>query len=145
MVGDINNDGTGSNDLMYVPTDAEISVMQFDPAYKDAAGNIQSPAVQQAALKSFIAQDEYLASRRGQYTEKYAGETPGSASWMCGYYRILISLVAPKKEQVQFSIDIQNFGNMLNSKWGVRKYATYVRILPAIGCQQCYGHTAIHF
>ena len=25
---------------------------------------------------------------------------------------------------VQFSIDFQNFGNLLSSKWGVRKYAT---------------------
>jgi hypothetical protein len=29
-----------------------------------------------------------------------------------------------KRNTIQFSIDIQNFGNMLNSKWGVRKVAT---------------------
>ena len=29
--GDINNDGTASNDLLYVPTDAEIDVMAFTP------------------------------------------------------------------------------------------------------------------
>ena len=57
--GDINNDGTSTNDLMYVPTDAEINAMLFDP-YVDVQGTVQSAAVQQAASKNFIAQDDYL-------------------------------------------------------------------------------------
>ena len=73
--GDINNDGTASNDLLYVPTDAEIDDMTFTPL-TDVLGNIQSPAAQQAAFKQFIAQDDYLSERRGQYTEKYGAEKP---------------------------------------------------------------------
>ena len=73
--GDINNDGTASNDLLYVPTDAEIDDMVFHPL-TDVLGNVQSPAAQQAAFKQFIAQDDYLSERRGQYTEKYGAEQP---------------------------------------------------------------------
>ncbi len=121
--GDINNDGTASNDLMYVPTDAEIGNMVFDP-YTDASGIVQSPAVQQAALKSFIAQDKYLSSRRGKYTEKYAGVTPWFSQMDVRILQNFNFNRGSKKRTVQFSIDIQNFGNLLNSRWGVRKYAT---------------------
>lgn len=121
--GDINNDGTASNDLMYVPTDAEVGVMVFDP-YTDVLGNIQSPGAQQTALKSFIAQDSYLSSRRGKYTEKYAGETPWFGQMDVRILQDFNFKAGDKKRTIQFSIDIQNFGNMLSSKWGVRKYAT---------------------
>ncbi|MBC7889574.1 MAG: TonB-dependent receptor [Ferruginibacter sp.] len=122
--GDINNDGTGSNDLLYVPTDAEISTMQFNSSYRDVNGVIQPAAAQQAALKSFIAQDDYLTSRRGKFTEKYAGETPWFGQLDVRILQDFNFTAGGKKSTVQFSIDIQNFGNMISSKWGVRKYAT---------------------
>jgi hypothetical protein len=121
--GDINNDGTGSNDLMYVPTDAEINAMVFDP-YTDLSGNVQSAAVQQAALRSFIAQDDYLSSRRGNYTEKYEGETPWFSQLDVRVLQDFIINRGGRKSTIRVSIDIQNFGNLINDKWGVRKYAT---------------------
>ena len=121
--GDINNDGTASNDLMYVPTDAEINAMTFDP-YTDVAGNVQSPAVQQAALRNFIAQDEYLSSKRGSHTEKYEGETPWFSQADVRILQDFHITRGGKKSTIQFSVDIQNFGNLLSSEWGVRKYAT---------------------
>lgn len=120
--GDINNDGTGTNDLLYVPTNAEIDAMTFAPL-SDLNGNIQTPATQRQTLKNFIAQDEYLNKRRGQYTEKYAGETPWYGQLDL---RILQDLVVGKatKQTLQLSLDFVNFGNFINSKWGVREYAT---------------------
>ncbi|MBS4065049.1 MAG: carboxypeptidase regulatory-like domain-containing protein, partial [Chitinophagaceae bacterium] len=47
--GDINNDGTSSNDLLYIPTDAEIGSMNFQP-FVDINGNIQSPSAQRTAF-----------------------------------------------------------------------------------------------
>jgi hypothetical protein len=120
--GDINNDATGSNDLMYVPTDAEIDVMAFDPLL-DIDGNTQSAAVQRQAFKQFIAQDNYLRDLRGQYTEKYGGETP----WYSQLdLRILQDFIlnAGSKQRIQFSIDFVNLGNLISSKWGIRQYAT---------------------
>ncbi len=120
--GDINNDGTASNDLLYVPTDAEIDAIPFAPL-TDVLGNVQSPAAQRVALKAFISQDDYLSERRGQYTEKYGAETP----WFSQLdLRILQDLyIKPGSRQtLQLSIDLINFGNLISSKWGVREYAT---------------------
>jgi hypothetical protein len=118
--GDINNDGTASNDLLYVPTNAEIDNMNFAPL-SDLNGNIQSPATQRQTFKNFIAQDKYLSRRRGEYTEKYAGVNP----WYNQLdVRILQDFTLKNKQTLQFSIDFVNLGNMINNKWGVRKYAT---------------------
>jgi hypothetical protein len=118
--GDVNNDGTGTNDLLYVPKNSEIDVMNFVPLI-DVNGQLQSAATQRAAFKSFIAQDKYLSSRRGTYTEKYAGENP----WFSQLdLRILQDLNIKPGKTIQFSLDIINFGNMISSKWGVQKYAS---------------------
>lgn len=120
--GDINNDGTASNDLMYVPTDGEINNMTFG-TFTGSDGTIFTPDIQKQTLKNFIAQDKYLNKHRGQYTEKYGAETPWYGQTDL---RILQDMVINKGrgQVIQFSIDIVNFGNMLSSKWGVRKYAT---------------------
>jgi hypothetical protein len=121
--GDINNDGTGTNDIMYVPTDAEINTMAFSPVI-DVNGNVQTAAVQRAALQAFINQDDYLSGLRGQYTEKYGAETPWFSQLDLRILQDYQFKAGKGMKTVQFSVDIQNFGNMLSSKWGVRKYAT---------------------
>ena len=120
--GDINNDGTGSNDLLYVPANTEIDAMNFAPL-SDLNGNIQSPSTQRQTFKNFIAQDEYLNKRRGEYTEKYGGETPWYGQLDLRILQDFI-LNTRNKNSLQFSIDFVNLGNLINSKWGVRKYAT---------------------
>ncbi|TMI66218.1 MAG: TonB-dependent receptor [Bacteroidetes bacterium] len=120
--GDINNDGTATNDLLYVPTVGEIDAMAF-ASLVDVDGNTISAAAQRQGLKDFILQDEYLSERRGLYTEKYGGVTP----WYSQVdVRILQDLILSKEKgrSLQFSIDLVNLGNMINSNWGVRKYAT---------------------
>ena len=122
--GDINNDASSLNDLLYVPTDAEMSSMNFQ-SFTDANGNVQSAAAQQAAFKAFIAQDKYLNGLRGNYTEKNGGQTPWFSQLDLRILQDLRFKVSNNKTQtVQFSLDIINFGNLINSKWGVRKYAS---------------------
>jgi hypothetical protein len=120
--GDINNDGTSTNDLLYVPTNAEIDKMNFAPL-TDINGVVQTPEAQRQTFKNFIAQDEYLNARRGRYTEKYGGVTP----WYNQLdVRILQDFILNmrSRQTLQFSIDFVNIGNLFSSKWGVRKYAT---------------------
>ena len=119
--GDINNDGSSSNDLMYVPTNTEIDVMAFE-TLTDVNGNIQDANAQRAALKSFIQQDKYLRSKVSDYTEKYGAETP----WFGQIdMRILQDFkIKNSNNSIQFSLDFINLGNLLSSKWGVKKYAT---------------------
>jgi hypothetical protein len=78
--------------------------------------------MQRAAFKSFIAQDKYLNARRGQFTEKYGAETP----WFSQLdMRIMQDFKIKKSANtLQLSLDIINLGNLLNSNWGVRKYAS---------------------
>ncbi|MEO8763132.1 MAG: hypothetical protein ABI416_02550 [Ginsengibacter sp.] len=121
---DINNDGTASNDVLYVPTDAEINNMNFNPAYVDVLGNIQSPAAQRQAFSQFIAQDKYLRKRRGQYTEKYAGETPWYDQLDVRILQDFNFRSGDKVSTVQISLDFVNLGNLISSRWGIRKYAT---------------------
>jgi hypothetical protein len=110
--GDINNDGSGANDLIYVPTSAEISTMNF------------SGAGQAEAFEAFINQDDYLSQRRGQYAERYGAISPWRGSWdmkILQDYNFKVSSASEKKNTIQFSIDILNFGNLLNSDWGLEQ------------------------
>lgn len=109
--GDLNNDGSGLNDLIYIPTDAQIDQMNF--AGSDAAA-------QRTALKAYIAQDDYLSGHRGQVAEKYATLSPWYNNWDV---RILQDL-GIGNNKLQLSIDVLNIGNMLSSKWGVRQIPT---------------------
>jgi hypothetical protein len=106
--GDINGDGSGLNDLLYIPTSEEISQMNF------------SGAGQAQAFEAYIAQDDYLNGRRGQYAERYGALAPWRGRWDVKFlqdYRI--KMANDKVNTVQFSIDILNFGNLISSKWGL--------------------------
>jgi hypothetical protein len=121
--GDINNDGTSSNDLLYVPTDAEIDLMAFAPL-TDINGNLQNEAAQRTALKAFISKDEYLNGLRGKYTEKYGGENPWFGQFDIRILQDLHNNKTKRDRFLQLSIDMMNIGNLVSSKWGVRQYAT---------------------
>ncbi|AMC10117.1 TonB-dependent receptor [Lutibacter profundi] len=102
--GDINNDGSNLNDLIYVPTSDEINQMQF------------SGAGQAAAFEQFIQQDDYLSGRRGSYAERYGALAPWRGKLDMKFIQ---ELKVGDKNAIQFSIDILNVGNLLNSNWGL--------------------------
>ncbi|MFD0991939.1 TonB-dependent receptor [Tenacibaculum geojense] len=116
--GDINNDdvnpGDGSrNDLIYIPTDAEIDLMNFDGANYPVA-------LQREGLKQYIAQDDYLSGRRGQYAERYGATAPWRSRWDVKILQDFNFNVSDNKQNtIQLSIDILNFGNLINSEWGL--------------------------
>ena len=105
--GDINNDGSGVNDLIYVPTSSELNQMNF-----------ASPGMA-TDYENFIAQDDYLKDRRGKYAERYGATSPWVSRIDVKFLQDYNFKIGDKKQTVQFSIDILNFGNMLNSDWGV--------------------------
>ena len=107
--GNINGDTSfQNNDLLYVPTSAEIQLMNFPVA---------SEAV---AFDNYIAQDDYLSGRRGQYAERYGALSPWRGRWDVKFlqdYKIKVS--ENKTNTIQFSIDVLNVGNLINSEWGL--------------------------
>ncbi|MBL4605533.1 MAG: TonB-dependent receptor, partial [Flavobacteriaceae bacterium] len=102
--GDLNGDGSNLNDLLYVPTEAEIGSMQF------------SGAGQAQAFNAYIAQDDYLSERRGQYTERYGALAPWRGRWDV---KILQDIKIAGNNTLQLSLDILNFGNLISSEWGL--------------------------
>ena len=102
--GDINNDGSNLNDLIYIPTTSEIGQMDFSTA-SDASN-----------LENFIRQDDYLQGRRGQYAERYGALTPWRSKMDVKFIQ---NLKIKDNNSLEFSIDILNFGNLLNSDWGL--------------------------
>lgn len=107
--GDANGDGSGLNDLLYIPTESELAQMQF---VNDE---------QRAAFGKYIEQDDYLKENRGDYVEKYALLAPWYSNFDIRVLQDFNFNVGEKINTVQVSIDVLNFGNLLNSKWGVRQ------------------------
>ena len=114
--GDINGDGRGGNDLLYVPTSSQVLQMNFaNPA--DAS-----------AYNAFIEQDDYLKSRRGKYAERYGALSPWTSRWDVRFlqdYRIQRS--SGKTNVIQFSMDILNLGNLISSDWGLVQQPTSIQ------------------
>ena len=107
--GDINNDGAGGNDLIYIPTTSEISSMIF------------SGIGQGEALDKYINQDDYLSGRRGQYAERYGALAPWRGKWdfkILQDYNFKVG-ASEKVNTIQLSLDVLNLGNLLNSDWGL--------------------------
>ncbi|MEB8347541.1 TonB-dependent receptor, partial [Flavobacteriaceae bacterium KMM 6898] len=106
--GDLNGDGSTINDLIYIPTSSEIGQMNFV-----GAGDAQ-------AFEAFIQQDDYLRDNRGGYMERYAALAPWRGKWDLKFLQDYNFKVAgDKTNTVQFSIDVLNVGNLINSDWGV--------------------------
>ncbi|RKE94943.1 TonB-dependent receptor [Ichthyenterobacterium magnum] len=106
--GDINGDGSGINDLLYIPTTSEVQQMNFA-----APGQAE-------AFEAYIQQDDYLSDNRGSYAERYGAKAPWRSRWdvkLLQDYKIKVG--EDKYNTIQFSVDILNLGNLLNSDWGV--------------------------
>ena len=76
---------------------------------------------QRDALAAYIAQDEYLNGRRGQYAEKYAILSPWYSQWDVRILQDFNFAVKERTNTIQLSFDVLNFGNVLSSNWGVRQ------------------------
>jgi Carboxypeptidase regulatory-like domain len=111
--GDLNNDGSGLNDLIFIPTDAQIDQMKF-------SGDAPRQGLQKTALKSYIANDKYLSVNAGKYAQKYATLAPWYSNWDV---RVLQDFKIKGEKTIQLSADILNIANLLSPNWGVRQWA----------------------
>jgi hypothetical protein len=116
--GDVNGDGVGGNDLIYIPRSQ--SEIRF-------ASNAQA---QWDALDAFIEQDPYLSQHRGEIAERMGALNP----W---YHNVDLRILqdlgfgsGAKYHGFQLSLDILNFTNLISSDWGVRKTANPLATSP---------------
>ncbi|MBC6988274.1 carboxypeptidase regulatory-like domain-containing protein [Hymenobacter sp. BT491] len=116
--GDLNRDGQ-TNDLIYVPKDAsEITFTNFNYG-TTAAPNVYTAAEQSDLFFQYINQDKYLKTRRGQYAERNGASTPWRNQVDIKFAQDLFVDIANKRNVLQFTVDIFNFGNFLNKDWGL--------------------------
>jgi hypothetical protein len=127
--GDINNDGSGLNDLIYIPTNTEIDQMAF-------TGDAAAITAQRNAFKNYIAQDKYLSKNQGEYAEKYAPINPWYSRWDM---RIMQELKLNNGHSFQLSLDILNVGNLISSSWGVRQLATNTGLVQPLSVSVANG------
>ncbi|MDH4090927.1 MAG: carboxypeptidase regulatory-like domain-containing protein [Cyclobacteriaceae bacterium] len=119
--GDLNGDQLTSNDLLYVPKNT--AELNFEEYTITVSGNpVTFTAGQQAAaFNAFIDQDDYLSTRRGQYVERNGALIPFVSTLDLSFVQEFFLDVKGKRNTLQFRVDIFNFGNLLNNKWGVGK------------------------
>jgi hypothetical protein len=114
FAADSNGDGA-NGDLIYIPRNT--SEMNFQTF---TAGGITFTAEQQAAaFEAYIAQDAYLSKHRGEYAGRGAVFLPLLHKMDLSITQDVFKDIKGRRNAGQFRIDIQNFGNMLNSNWGV--------------------------
>jgi hypothetical protein len=119
--GDVNGDGQGGNDLIYIPRSQ--SEITFDPCAPPNCATTLTPQQQWTAFDAFIGQDGYLRSHRGQIADRFGELNP----WYQDVdLRILQEVgvgTGATRHGFEVSVDILNLGNLISSSWGVRKVA----------------------
>ncbi|MBO6188516.1 MAG: TonB-dependent receptor [Prevotella sp.] len=104
---DLNGDGL-SYDLMYIPRDdSEIKFVSDDD---------------RIAFWNFVEQDDYLKNHKGEYAEAYSARSPWVHTFDFKYAHDFDLKIGNTRHKLQLIANIENIGNLLNSKWGVAKY-----------------------
>jgi hypothetical protein len=112
--GDVNGDGVGGNDLIYIPSSAsEINLTNSSDW---------------AALDAFITQDKYLDENRGNIAERNGLLN----DWFTNLDLRILQNIGVAGQKFQISLDILNFGNLINDSWGVRKAANPAALTPLL-------------
>ncbi len=125
--GDVNGDGQGGNDLIYIPRSQ--SEIQFAPDTLPS-GAIVSPQEQWNQLNAFINQDGYLSSHRGQIADRFGEPNPWYNDVDLRILQEFAIQTGAQRHGFELSLDILNVGHLLNSSWGVRKVASAAATSP---------------
>jgi hypothetical protein len=125
--GDLNKDAIPNNDLLYVPED------QSDIHFGTVVGGVGTPAANAAdqwtAFNTFIENDPYLSTRRGDYAMRNGAMLPWFSQVDVRVMQDFNFKVGGKVNTVQVSLDLLNLGNLISSNWGVRQIArTYTPV-----------------
>ena len=117
--GDVNGDGQGGNDLIYIPRNATDIHLE---SFKNGSVTV-SAADQWNRLNAFIEQDSYLSKHRGQIAQRFGGVNPWYSNVDLRILQDIVLETGTRRQAVQINFDVLNVGNLISSKWGVRKVA----------------------
>jgi hypothetical protein len=126
---DFNRDGVNGNDLIYIPKDAR-NTSEITFVNSTAINGIVYTAAQQAQLfEDYINQDKYLKKHRGQFAERNGAQAPWRNQVDLKFMQDLFVKAGKNRHTIQFTVDIFNFGNLINSSWGKVKTVNASSIL----------------
>ena len=112
---DFNRDGFNGNDLIYIPKDpSEITFTAF--TYPNGVN--YTAAEQSAMFFKYIEQDKYLRNHKGQFAERNGSQAPWRNQVDVKILQDIFMNVGKNRNTVQLSLDIFNFGNLINPNWG---------------------------
>ncbi|MNK43810.1 hypothetical protein D3C87_625270 [compost metagenome] len=117
---DVNGDGI-ANDLMYIPKAGEPTKFVNSTSGSGANAVTYTAAQQQQAFDQFIA-DNGLEKYRGQIAPRNEFLLPWMNRFDVRLSQTLFNNMATKGDKVQITLDVLNFGNLLNSEWGIQDY-----------------------
>ena len=125
---DFNRDGQ-INDLIYIPRDpSEITFTPFD--YDGSGPNPAVTAQEQSDIFfAYIEQDKYLKKHKGEYAERNGATMPWRNQIDLRFAQDVFTNIGGKKNSLQFTIDIFNFGNLINRNAGIFKTVNATNIL----------------
>ncbi len=133
--GDMNSDGIAGNDLLYVPkSQGEIVLAPSNATDGRTLTEIWNQ------LDRYINQDEYLRANRGKYVARNGAFSPWVDRLNLSILQDFYLDVRGKRHTLQFSVNVDNFLNMLNSSWGLTRTAARTQLIRFIGYET--PHTA---
>lgn len=116
----VNDDGrvgnNQSNDLIYIPTAAEVQTMLFDP--NPVNGVTYNQQQQRDLFEAYIQTDKYLRKTRGKYAERNGGRLPFTHLLDLKIAQDFNVRMSGKRYQFQVAWEVSNFTNMINKDWG---------------------------
>ena len=116
---DVNGDGI-ANDLMYIPNVGETTKFANITSGSGAnAVTLFTAAQQEAAFNQFIA-DNGLEKYRGQILPRNEFLLPWTNRVDIRIAQSLFTDMVQKGDKVQITLDVLNFGNLINSDWGIQ-------------------------
>ena len=114
--GDLNADGTNTNDPIYVPRSAfDASEIRFD-------GNGDAVSSQQAAFEELIERTSCLRRQRGRILERNSCLEPWSNTTIASFRQV----IPVGRRAIEGQLDVFNVLNLLRSSWGLRREAVPV-------------------
>ncbi|WP_082632344.1 TonB-dependent receptor [Algoriphagus resistens] len=113
---DLNGDGINA-DLLYIPSNT--SEFNFVDIVSD--GNVVYTAEQQrAAFDKYVA-DNDLEEYRGGYVPRNAIIQPWLSRFDVRVLQDIFTNIGEERHTIQVSLDVMNFGNLLNKDWGIQQ------------------------
>lgn len=122
--GDLNGDGNGSSDLMYIPKRGSDVNFTSYTATVNGIGYTYTPQQQAAALEQFINNSPYLSKHRGEYADRNAAFSPWYNRVDANILQDFYINTGNTKHTLQLSAVVINLPNLLNRNWGIKKFNT---------------------